>query len=106
MGRPLYTHGWHFVADSFSPDGRDLSTPYAHTDHPDRYFLVGFGCSMGFLFGPPHLATNEGGRDQDPPELGNSKLFDPFKLDIFTTGSVLLRDSFQVRGLCILSNRE
>lgn len=95
-GRPLYPRGWHFVADNVSPDGRDILTPLTRIDHPVRYWIIDFGYSVRFLPGESHLSTADGGRDQDPPELAESKPYDPFKLDVFTAGNTLLQDFYQV----------
>lgn len=95
-GRPLYPRGWHFVADSLSPDGCSMPTPLTRIDNPVRYFIVDFGCSIRFLPGQSRLIAGEGGRDQEAPELALYRPYDAFKLDVFTTGNMLLKDCYKV----------
>lgn len=86
-GRPILPHGWHFVRRHHAPNGVDTIAPRARIDHPVRYFIIDYDCSMQFRPGEPHLVEDFGGRDNGPPEFELSQ-YDAFKVDVFTLGNV------------------
>jgi hypothetical protein len=96
-GRPLFPKGWHPVYDHYSCDGLNELTPLTRIDHPVRYYFIDFGLSSRFLPGEAHLVVGLKGRDHDVPELSNTHPYDPFKVDIFIIGNLLLKDFHQVR---------
>lgn len=96
---PILPRGWHFVSPSFSPDGRDVIRPLTRIDHPVRYFIIDFDCSVQFHPGQSPVMDGLGGRDNDVPELLEHKPFDHFKLDIFTLGNVFFKDFKQVESI-------
>ena len=96
-GRPIFPQGWHFVQDSFSPNGVDpIATPLARIDHPVRYFIIDYDCSMQFRPGETHLVQDFCGRDNDPPELKLQR-YDAFKVDVFTLGNVFDNKFYKAR---------
>ncbi|RDB20142.1 hypothetical protein Hypma_012977 [Hypsizygus marmoreus] len=93
--RPILPGGWHFVADMYAPNGHDELTPLTRSDHPVRYFVIDYDCSLRLRPGQPHLVTEFGGRDGDPPEYTSRNPYDPFKIDVFTLGNVFYKDFYQ-----------
>ncbi|RDB27165.1 hypothetical protein Hypma_004589 [Hypsizygus marmoreus] len=91
-GRPILPGGWHFVDGCFTPDGIDELRPLARIDHPVRYFIIDYDCSVRFRPGESPVIHGLGGRDQDLPELALYQPFDHFKADVFTLGNVFLKD--------------
>lgn len=94
-GRPILPHGWHFVKRHRAPNGVDPTTPRARIDHPVRYFIIDYDCSMQFRPGESHLVKDFGGQDSDPPEF-NLTRYDAFKVDVFTLGNVF-NNFYEVR---------
>jgi len=95
----ILLHGWHFSTLSLAADGKDTITPLARIDHPVRYYIIDYDCSVRFKTGQSPIIHGLGGRDDDVPELAVSereKPFDHFKLDVFTLGNVFLKDLRQV----------
>jgi hypothetical protein len=93
-GRPILPHGWHLVKHRRAPNGVDAITPGTRIDHPVRYFVIDYNCSMRFSPGQSHLVNDFGGRDGDPPELMRLHLYDAFKEDVFTLGNVFDKDFY------------
>lgn len=103
--RPILPHGWHFVADNFLPNGVDPISPLARVDHPVRYYIIDYDCSLRLHPDQAHLLVeNFGGRDGDVPEIAAYKPCNPFKVDVFTLGNVFLKDFYQVCFFAILRN--
>jgi hypothetical protein len=98
-GRPIVPGGWHFVRNRFAPDGVDPIVPLARIDHPVRYFIIDYDCSMRFGPGQAHLLEGFDGREGDPPELKKHQQYDAFKVDVFTLGHVFDKGFYQVRNL-------
>ena len=100
--------GWHFLSPSFTPDRTKLITPLARIDHPVRYIIIDYDCSVQFVPGQSPIIEGLGGRDNDPPELVGRRPFDHFKLDVFTLGNVFRKDLRQVRPseICRLKRRK
>ena len=98
--------GWHFLSPSFSPDRTKLITPLARIDHPVRYIIIDYDCSVQFFPGQSPIIEGLGGRDNDPPELVGRRPFDHFKLDVFTLGNVFLKDLRKVRPLETCQSRK
>ncbi|RDB17155.1 hypothetical protein Hypma_001985 [Hypsizygus marmoreus] len=89
---PILPRGWHFLLPSFAPNGKDILRPRARIDHPVRYYIIDYDCSVRFLPGQSPIIRGLGGRDDDPPELVGREPFDHFKLDVFTLGNVFLKE--------------
>jgi hypothetical protein len=100
--RPIVPGGWHFARDDSAPNGVDPIVPLARIDHPVRYFIIDYDCSMRFDPGQSHLLEGFDGREGDPPELKNHQLYDAFKVDVFTLGHVFDKDFYQVRALLLI----
>ncbi|GBE79195.1 hypothetical protein SCP_0203920 [Sparassis crispa] len=95
----LYPQGFHPVRTFCLPDGNMMAWPLPRTDKPIKYYFIDFGISVDF---PPdatsRLVLGEKGRDQDVPELSNVVPYDPFKVDIFIVGNLLLHQFYTVYG--------
>ncbi|KAG5653364.1 hypothetical protein H0H81_000865 [Sphagnurus paluster] len=92
--RPIIPSGWHFVAHNREPDGFTSISPLARIDHPVRYIIIDFDCSIEADSKNPPLILGFGGRDGDPPEYQTRKPYDPFKIDVFTLGNVFYKDLY------------
>ncbi|KAG5653367.1 hypothetical protein H0H81_000868 [Sphagnurus paluster] len=102
--RPILPSGWHFVAQHRDLSG-ELISPRARIDYPVRYVIIDFDCSVRLSPGQPHLITNFGGRDGEPPEYKSRQPYDPFKIDVFTLGNVFFKDFYKVyEGLDFLAS--
>lgn len=93
---PILPQGWHFVSPSLTPDGLSILSPLNRIEHPVRYFIIDFDCSVRFYPGQTFIIDGLGGRDDDVPELAERKPFDHFKLDVFTLGNVVFKEFKQV----------
>ena len=96
---PILPRGWHFNAPALAADGTGLVVPLARIDHPVRYYIIDYDCSVRFAPDQSPIVYGLGGRDDDVPELSvneRKKPFDHFKLDVFTLGNVFLKDLRQV----------
>jgi len=103
--RPILPAGWHFVAKHRTPDGVTPISPLARIDYPVRYIIIDFDCSVQLSDGQPHLITDFGGRDGDPPEYKSRDPYDPFKIDVFTLGNVFYKDFYLIyEGLDFLTS--
>jgi len=92
---PIIPRGWHFVAPGLTADGTGIVAPLPRIDHPVRYYIIDFDCSVRFQPGESPIIHGLGGRDTDVPELTlteRTKPFDHFKLDVFTLGNVFFKD--------------
>ena len=97
---PILPQGWHFNVPGLTADGIGIVTPLARIDHPVRYYIIDYDCSIRFQLGQSPIVHGWGGRDDDVPELTLSertKPFDQFKLDVFTLGNVFLKDFRRVK---------
>jgi len=82
-------------------DGVGIVASFARIEHPVRYYIIDFDCSVQFSPGQSPIIHGLGGRDDDVPELmltERHKPFDHFKLDVFTLGNVFLKDLKMVSG--------
>ena len=96
---PILPRGWHFSSPSITADGAEIIAPLARIDHPVRYYIIDFDCSIRFEPDQSPIIVGLGGRDDDVPELTiaeRHKPFDHYKLDVFTLGNVFLKDLRQV----------
>ena len=93
---PIIPGGWHFHSLNFSPDYTTIISPLSRINHPVRYFIIDFDCSVRFSPGQSPIVHGLGGRDNDVPELKLRQPFDHFKLDVFTLGNVYRKDLRQV----------
>jgi hypothetical protein len=94
-GSAILPQGWHFVQDSFMPNGVDPIMPLPRIDHPVRYLIIDYDCSVQFRPDETHLVKDFGGRDSDPPEFKLSR-YDAFKVDVFTLGNVFDNKFYKV----------
>ena len=94
----MYPLGFHPV-EEFHLD--DVTTPAPRIPRLEagvKYYFVDYGISSYFPAGSiRELVLGIAGRDQDVPELSNDVSYDPFKVDIFTIGNVLLGEVQAVR---------
>jgi hypothetical protein len=93
----MYPEGFHPVSLDHTPD---RSRPAFHTTRTvagARYYFVDFGLSVHTSEANSQmLVTGNDGRDQDPPELSDTTLYNPFKLDIFIIGNMLKQEFCKV----------
>jgi len=93
----MYPEGFHPVILSSTPDYSASAKFKSRTTAGVKYYFVDFGISTHFPEAvSPMLVTGILGRDQDPPELSKTELYDPFKLDIFIIGNMFKREFYQV----------
>jgi hypothetical protein len=94
----MYPLGFHPVQDVFLDDVTTFAPVIPRLEAGVKYYFVDYGISSYFPAGSRReLVLGVAGRDQDVPELSNNVPYDPFKVDIFTVGNVLLRE-FQTVG--------
>jgi hypothetical protein len=56
--RPILPQGWHFARPYLTPNGVDAIAPHARIDHPVRYFIIDYDCSVLFHPGQSYLVTD------------------------------------------------
>jgi hypothetical protein len=98
---PILPRGWHFSVYGMTADVTGFVAPLPRINHPVRYYIIDYDCSVRFKPGESPIVHGLGGRDDDVPELmpiEGEKPFDHFKLDVFTLGNVFLKDFKQVNG--------
>lgn len=84
--------GYHFL-DWRTHDGVNLKLDWRDrwSVRPIEYFFIDFGVSYQY---PPGLTgildTGRYGQDRSVPELSDTVLYDPFKLDIYQLGNVII----------------
>jgi hypothetical protein len=105
-GRPIIPQGWHFVRKGFAPNGVDPIAPLARIDHPVRYFIIDYDCSIVFSPGQSHLLEGFDGDEGSPPELKKNQQYDAFKVDVFTLGDVFDKNFYQACALRMIPNTE
>ena len=86
----LYPRGFHPVKDILLHDFLTPAPFIPRRDAGVKYYFIDYGISSHF---PPgsrsRLVVGRDGRDQDVPELSDDVPYDPFKVDVYTIGSVL-----------------
>ncbi|EJD41714.1 hypothetical protein AURDEDRAFT_68349 [Auricularia subglabra TFB-10046 SS5] len=60
-----------------------------------RYYFIDFGISVRCEGPGPHRVTGSMGRDPTAPELSDTVLYDPFKLDVYILGNFFLQSYAQ-----------
>jgi len=89
----MYPGGFHPVKLSYTPDRSSRAAHITRAIAGVKYYFVDFGISVHTSdTSSPTLVTGSDGRDQDPPELSDDDLYDPFKLDIFIIGNMFDRE--------------
>ena len=94
--RAIVPTGWHFVSHFCEPDGMTRISPLPRKNHSVRYYFIGFGNCYHISPDVTPLVTSIGGNDDDVPELFTGKPYDPYKLDIYTLGNILMKELFHV----------
>jgi hypothetical protein len=93
----MYPEGFHPIGMNRTPDGSRQAFHTTRTVAGVRYYFVDFGLSVHTSEANSQmLVTGNNGRDQDPPELSDTVLYNPFKLDIFIIGNMLKQEFCQV----------
>lgn len=86
----LYPRGFHPVRNILLYDCSAPAPFIPRRDAGVKYYFIDYGISSHFSPGSrPRLVTGRDGRDQDVPELSDDVPYDPFKVDVYTIGSVL-----------------
>ena len=90
----MYPEGFHPVRVSHKRDYSGIATYLPRSAVGVKYYFADFGISAYIdpNSNSPRLVTGVDGRDQDPPELSDTKPYDPFKLDIFVIGNMLKQE--------------
>ncbi|KAL6306741.1 hypothetical protein BKA93DRAFT_772601 [Sparassis latifolia] len=92
----LYPHGFHPIRGLRLPDGITFNKPLSRAGKPIKYYYVDFGISV---YCPqdvhPKLVVGVDGRDRDVPELSPDVPYDPFKVDIFIIGNLLIHRFYE-----------
>lgn len=84
--------GYHFL-DWRTHDGVNLKLDWRDrwSVRPIEYFFIDFGVSYQYPLGLTDiLDTGRYGQDRSVPELSDTVLYDPFKLDIYQLGNVII----------------
>ena len=58
---------------------------------PNRYYVIDFGMSEQYDQREGVLALGALGQDRSVPEMSNTVPYDPFPMDVYQFGSMLLR---------------
>ncbi len=103
-GTPLYPKGFHPSAQLMTPSGLLESKPLRRTDVSSlKYIITDFGISSHFPDpSTPCLVTGLYAQDGSVPELSNDVPYDPFAVDVFTSGSLYKRNFLNVRKFLVL----
>ena len=87
----MYPQGFHPVEGLFLFDIRTPAPRISRLEAGVKYYYVDYGISSYFPSDSRReLVLGIAGRDRDVPEPSNNVRYDPFKVDIFTIGNVLL----------------
>ena len=96
----MFPHGFHPVRESSLPHDPSTAAPMTPRMNVGvKYYFIDYGISSYFPEGTERqFVLGLAGRDHDVPELSNEVPYDPFKVDIFTIGSVLRHELVAVRS--------
>lgn len=93
----IYPQGHHPIFESFLPDFITAAPQLSRTAAGGvKYYFVDFGMSSYFPPDVPRLVIGDKGRDQEVPELSQTRPYDPFMVDIFVVGNVFRRELYDV----------
>jgi len=94
----MYPEGFHPVRVDYKPDYSGWAPYNSRSVAGARYYFVDFGISVRIPEDDrPKFVTGSMGRDREPPELSDTIPYDPFKLDVFIIGNMLVREICDVR---------
>jgi serine/threonine protein kinase len=95
----MFPLGFHPVKNLFLFDFSAPAPIISRRRAGVKYYFIDYGISSYFPAEEPlpHRVVGLAGRDQDVPELSDKIPYDPFKVDIFTVGNVLLQELCHVR---------
>ncbi|KAL1707475.1 kinase-like domain-containing protein, partial [Schizophyllum commune] len=90
----LFPEGFHFVMQSFSADGQTVGLNYRERANVPsvRYFVIDFGLSTQ----GQALVTGVYGADKTVPELSWEIPYNPFKVDVYQFGRVIMHDMVEL----------
>ncbi|KAH9973840.1 kinase-like domain-containing protein [Lactifluus volemus] len=90
----MFPLGFHPVKNLFLFDFSAPAPIISRRRAGVKYYFIDYGISSYFPAEEPlpHRVVGLAGRDQDVPELSDKVSYDPFKVDIFTVGNVLLQE--------------
>ncbi|KAJ7020252.1 kinase-like domain-containing protein [Mycena alexandri] len=94
-GSRVIPKGWHFTAP-YTHTGTvvGIDSEPRHTVFPVEYFIIDFGLSSMF---PAHMSIDDAreigryGQDKTVPELSDTVSYNPFKVDIYQLGNVIMK---------------
>ena len=93
----LFPEGFHVALPRLSPDGQTLGLNFRNrTDvSPVQYFVIDFGLATQLPY-RDSWATGVFGADKTVPELSWETPYNPYKVDIYQFGSVIMCDMVEV----------
>jgi len=97
----MYPEGFHPYTQQYAKEGAvyNLAKALTRTQAPPKYYLIDFGISTRYTdTGSPILDVGMPGRSR-APELSATVPYDPFAVDVFAYGEVLLREIEAFLGL-------
>ena len=91
--RSLFSNGFHPVSTSLTPDLGDSAHGIPRFASPEslKYYFIDFGISVRIPAGQPRSVLGIHGLDCDVPELSLEIPYNPFKVDIWGLGVLVLR---------------
>ena len=93
----LLPGGHHFAAPYKAPDGRSSLVFRDRADvSPVQYFVIDLGLAAQ-MQDNDGLVTGVYGQDKSVPELSWDVPYNPFKVDVYQLGNVILQDMLGVR---------
>lgn len=92
----LLPRGFHPWVPGAPPEGRrDMHEKFKWNSRwsvrPNRYFVIDFGMSQQYAQREGVLVLGVLGQDRTVPEMSNTLPYDPFPMDVYQFGSMLLR---------------
>ena len=88
----LFPQGFHPVRTAQLPNDIRTAVPnLSRASTPVTYYFIDFGISTWFKkdHEGPQLVIGAEGQDKSVPELSKTKMYDPFKVDIYIIGNLI-----------------
>lgn len=94
----LFPEGFHVARPYLSRDGQTLGVNFRNRPDvsPVRYFVIDFGLATHLPYRSGWVTTGVFGADKTVPELSWETPYDPFKVDIYQFGRVIMCDMIEV----------
>ena len=95
---PLYPKSYHPVLTRYDANLRFRASHYSRTFRPTKYYLIDFGYSRRFDSKDGIRLGGVVGQDDSVPEMSLTVPYDPFPVDVYHLGNMLLK-FYGVRAL-------